>query len=71
MGISLIETISTLFLKEKTHQLSLQKIYEQIKNDYPDKDKIQLKHSIRRSIQTLYSRGTITPYGAGLYVLKE
>jgi len=66
MKNSMNESILKLF-SAKSSDLTLQQIYDEIKDDFPDKDSDKLKHSIRRSIQSLCSKNSITRIGQGQY----
>jgi len=71
MAVSLTSLIEQLFLKEEFHQLSIDQIYEETKDTFPDKDETKMRHSIRRSIQSLYSRGFIERTAPANYIMKE
>ena len=71
MAVSLTSLIEQLFLKEKFHQLSINQIYEKTKDTFPDKDETKMRHSIRRSIQSLSSRGFIERTAPANYIMKE
>ena len=71
MAPSLTYVIGQLFLKEKSHRLALEQIYESVKDDFPDKNPFQVRHSIRRAIQNLTARGTVRTVEKGVYILNE
>ena len=71
MAVSLTSLIEQLFLKEKSHQLSINQLYEETKDTFPDKDESKMRHSIRRSIQSLSSRGFIVRTSPANYMMKE
>jgi hypothetical protein len=71
VGISLTSLIEKLFLKEESHRLNINQLYEEIKDTFPDKDETKMRHSIRRSIQSLSTRGFIVRTGPAIYTLKE
>jgi len=71
MAVSLTSLIEQLFLKEEFHQLSIDQIYEETKDTFPDKDETKMRHSIRRSIQSLSSRGFIERTAPANYIMKE
>ena len=68
MKKTLSQDILKLF-NDKSSNLSLKQIYEEVKTQFPDKDPIKLKHSIRRSIQSLYAKNSISRIGQGKYSL--
>jgi hypothetical protein len=71
MSVSISSAVEELFLKEKSHSLSVKQLYEAIKDDFPDKDSSKLKHSIRRSVQRLCIRGFIERTGNAIYTIKD
>ena len=71
MASSLTDTILKLFLQEKSHRLKLEQLYESVKDDYPDKSPYQMRHSIRRSIQSLSCRGVVKSVKKGVYILAD
>ena len=71
MAVSLTSLIEQLFLKEESHRLSINQLYEEIKDTFPDKDETQMRHSIRRSIQSLSTRGFIVRTSPANYIMKE
>jgi len=71
MAVSLTSLIEQLFLKEESHRLSIDQLYEEIKDTFPDKDETQMRHSIRRSIQSLSTRGFIVRTSPANYIVKE
>lgn len=71
MAVSLTSLIEQLFLKEEFNQLSIDQIYEETKDTFPDKDETKMRHSIRRSIQSLSSRGFIERTAPANYIMKE
>ncbi len=71
MSISLTESMEKLFLKEPSHSLTINQLYEAMKEDFPDKDESKMRHSIRRAIQSLCTRGVIERTDKGFYTMKE
>lgn len=71
MAASLTHTIEQLFLKKGLNPLKLEELYESVKDDYPDKSPYQMRHSIRRSIQSLSGRGVIKSVKKGIYILVD
>lgn len=71
MSISLTASIEKLFLKEESHRLTIDQLYEEMKEEFPDKDESKMRHSIRRAVQNLYTRGFIERTGKGIYTMKE
>tara|TARA_B110000467_G_C17841185_1_gene224955 strand:- start:35 stop:253 length:219 start_codon:yes stop_codon:yes gene_type:complete len=71
MTVSLTSLIEQLFVKEKSHQLSINQLYEETKDTFPDRDETKMRHSIRRSIQSLSSRGFIVRTAPANYIMKE
>lgn len=67
MKSSMNESILGMFSNKSN--LTLQQIYDRIRDDFPDRDPIKLKHSIRRSIQSLRSKNLIERIGQGEYSL--
>ena len=71
MSISLSASLEKLFLKEDSHSLSIDQMYEEIKGDFPDKDESKIRHSVRRAVQSLHTRGFIERTDKGFYTMKE
>jgi len=71
MAVSLTSLIEQLFLKEESHRLSINQLYEETKDTFPDKDETKMRHSIRRSIQSLSTRGFIVRTSPANYIVKE
>ncbi len=71
MSISLTESLEKLFLKEESHSLSINQLYARTQANFPDKDESKMRHSIRRAIQSLCTRGFIERTDKGFYTMKE
>ena len=69
MVYTLAYSIEKLFQEDKLHRLTLQELYESVKDDFPNKDPYQMRHSIRRSVQSLASRGVLERVNQGTYIL--
>ena len=69
MAYSLTYNIKKLFEEDELHRLTLDELYESVKNHFPNKDPYQMKHSIRRSVQSLTGRGVLERVNQGTYIL--